>query len=1436
MTSSRKYLYIFISSTFNDMHAERNYLVRRVFPELSEWCEERNIVLREIDLRWGITAADSETKNTVKICLQNIDKCRPFFLCFLGQRRGWVPAPDDIPAETTQLFPGIASRAGKQSVTEMEITHALIDPLHNGQFRDKDGNICPGEKVKRAFFFLRDPDYLTELKRHGHAHLLPLYTNDSFDHSAAGIAAKETADAALAEWRDEIILHSGRPVSHYSAFWNESSRTPEIALSLSLLTGAKQGSPAWNAAFRTWQARWAEACVAVNSDGTISGGELDKANAYSQALTKGRLDAFRCLGIDLADVVLQQLKEAITLEFPENGVSTEEKDVWQLDLDQQEQFVQLNSEGFIPRPEVFEALNNWLDDSKKGTMLLSAAGGLGKTMLLANYSEAIRAQSPRTVYSRFCSASDRSSDPYSLWCSIFSEARLPLPDTFDQLKKKLPELLSRLRTENGVVIIIDGINQMSGGIEMLSWLPTAMPVGFKLLLSMKTDDQTASLIKRCEREQSFASFHLEPFLNKKELINTYLSLYLKALDDDLIAQICSLPGSDNPLFLKVLLYELRAFGAFPQLKAEIERFGDGPVSAFTAMLERLEDDSAFDVIDPAQTVPLLIGLIACARNGLSEAELVHCFKQKFTCSDETAIRGTIRFYLRQIRPYISRRNGRTDFLYEQLKIAACERYNRDLTTFHIVLAQCFLSFADPSSDGSFLAGSERGLTEYAWQLRACDFPAAEKLYCNIPYLNARCSCASPSLLLSEFDFIVGSQAEQLEAIRSVIFRHLQTLSKYPNTLPSILWHSGSNGIREELVNLSREDGSLRCPWIKTETIAQIAAEQKDDSTVFSCKILAELQLYSSAAALASDTDLGFYCAGPGKIGVIDTAAMDLSTAIIHVRPKNILSLNVSASGRLLIAAFEDMSADIIRISGNAQNLLAETVGTIRYYLGNNYYGVFTFEDDQTFWYQPDREHLQSFCLNEDGSVRDGQSIAVCGEATSLQISGGILGCSFWEKSTKSTMIMIWALDDLHRSAQRMFEQNNIMLCGAVDEQFAAASMSSGRNYELQILGKDLQTVAATPLDSPVSSLIQVRSQLLIIPTMHTSNCLYLWDHQNGRLLRAKQIFSYQDVTRIKVNTNSSLMFISNMGAVNFSLQTSGVVSDERILWAVDSLHGMILICSGQGGEIRIHRDEVTAEIKKPGAGEVYRFLDAGASGLLFASDGGGWRFDYADIKRVEPFRSGFHPLASAAGPAGVPFFYTAERSLVNSQNSKSINLQDYLLTNVSLYAFGNVLALTGVTRNQRAVNDRTPHIVQFYRILENGSLMKIGEQYFSIVNELILAICAKDEQRVYLFFQKASGENVSHNPLLVYGSITEILTGDYHTEILDCSPADLSASISERGLFVCSDSIVTFWDSKDFHCLSALSADEKIRRIDNNSRMESIALIGDLSAARITAI
>jgi hypothetical protein len=51
----RQTVSVFISSTFNDMHTVRDYLVKRVFPELRAWCEKRKPKLIDIDLRGCVT-------------------------------------------------------------------------------------------------------------------------------------------------------------------------------------------------------------------------------------------------------------------------------------------------------------------------------------------------------------------------------------------------------------------------------------------------------------------------------------------------------------------------------------------------------------------------------------------------------------------------------------------------------------------------------------------------------------------------------------------------------------------------------------------------------------------------------------------------------------------------------------------------------------------------------------------------------------------------------------------------------------------------------------------------------------------------------------------------------------------------------------------------------------------------------------------------------------------------------------------------------------------------------------------------------------------------------------------------------------------------------------------------------------------------------------
>jgi hypothetical protein len=56
MAQAWKTVKVFISSTFRDMQAERDHLVRFVFPRLREQLLARRIHLVDVDLRWGVTS------------------------------------------------------------------------------------------------------------------------------------------------------------------------------------------------------------------------------------------------------------------------------------------------------------------------------------------------------------------------------------------------------------------------------------------------------------------------------------------------------------------------------------------------------------------------------------------------------------------------------------------------------------------------------------------------------------------------------------------------------------------------------------------------------------------------------------------------------------------------------------------------------------------------------------------------------------------------------------------------------------------------------------------------------------------------------------------------------------------------------------------------------------------------------------------------------------------------------------------------------------------------------------------------------------------------------------------------------------------------------------------------------------------------------------
>eukprot|EP01114_Cavostelium_apophysatum_P006997 TRINITY_DN1864_c0_g1_i2.p1 TRINITY_DN1864_c0_g1~~TRINITY_DN1864_c0_g1_i2.p1 ORF type:complete len:1456 (+),score=157.69 TRINITY_DN1864_c0_g1_i2:62-4429(+) len=131
---------VFISSTFRDMHGERDHLTRYVIPELQERCKKLRVHVTPVDLRWGVTEED--TQNALEICLLEIENCRPFFIGLLGSRYGWVPTKY-VFGNDDQRFDWLSSTQSGKSITHLEM---ISGALKN-----------PGEA--KAVFCFRDPSF-----------------------------------------------------------------------------------------------------------------------------------------------------------------------------------------------------------------------------------------------------------------------------------------------------------------------------------------------------------------------------------------------------------------------------------------------------------------------------------------------------------------------------------------------------------------------------------------------------------------------------------------------------------------------------------------------------------------------------------------------------------------------------------------------------------------------------------------------------------------------------------------------------------------------------------------------------------------------------------------------------------------------------------------------------------------------------------------------------------------------------------------------------------------------------------------------------------------------------------------------------------------------------------------------------------------------------
>ena len=1399
---------VFISSTFNDMHSERDYLIKYVFPELAEKLEKRKIRLVDIDLRWGVTAEESRNNHALLKCLENIDECRPFFLCLIGQRRGWVPNDplrlkhfninaNEISPETLLEYPEVIDKQNdsehsrRRSVTEMEIEHALLSPLYR-YVRENKPEPC------NALFFERINPFVGLTESEFTEYHKKIYTNQDVTDWGG---SPENADRAIEDLKDNI---GRKNIIPYTCEWNSNIKTPE-------LSGEKNG-------------------------GIISHGRLLFTDDFKNKI------------IDRLENLILGTKGFDDRQDPV-AVSANRYDS---DLAQQDQFVNSVADDLVGRDDIIDKLNQYVNSDSKQIFLLTAKAGYGKTTLLANF---IRQIKTKKVLYRFCGVSDLTADAYSLWDSLCRQLQLQsdleIPAEPDDLSREMPKILEQFAKRGVSVLVIDAIDQMRKGLEMLECFNKILPDGLKLIISVKENDKNSDALDGYGKKETFHRENLTPLSDENiqfSLMDRFLLHYLKSLDVRQKTELCAKNSSGNPLFLKIVLHELRRFGSFTQLPKEIESYGADPAQAFTKMLERLENDSAYEIMNPKSAVPFLFGLLSHARNGLTENEIIRCFLSEFTEFTENAdneksrklILGTIRFFCRQARPFMARRNGRIDFLYDSFKEASYLRYKDSHKKIHKSLRDCFLKISDPSGDMSFNSDDSdyvRALTELGYHTAQFDYREGLRLYENLAYLHERCSKSSVQVLLSE---IKQFDSEICGSFYNIILRHQSLLSNYPNVLFSVCRTEKSSpvySLTEELISAKRRVD----PWIDTGQIYFIQDGETDSEKSLSSL---SLKLISQSDDYVFNTGCGFSVDGSvfifsetlGRLRVFDTNTFELLPCIIQTRPVRVTSIRISPDRMFLAVAHEDAAIELFKLNYNQDSQLFQTVhiGDITTYKPKRGFSSFGFAHD-FLCYQSDAQTIMAQTLKSPGifEILRSEQPFILDAVISLK-DDIILAVRQGMRS------VIFGYSYENKNAGKIKELDEVFIKYAckISKDFYAVALSDNR---AMILDADGNTAAEKKMENDVKSICAAENKLLILCR---NDELVLWDwikNQSSEIYAKINQEHYLNELAYTDNDNKEIMSVLGGSVAKFEIKaghTEAARSGKQIV-AFDELPELTVAVK-DNDSITVQKNDFCSlplSIDERFRYEInltpemaYLFDDLGHSWFLAQNQ----TYFQPLIYTGQPLRI----LKSCAAADGRVYYIDTLWNFRCLQGDFEYDLSRYHIDIVNLRAFKKYIVIfgtaSGVQATQSAATGHEPltGTLLIFEITRPGFLKFCGERLFSAGYGNLMDIAYHEKtNQLYIIFNTPHSDKKMDLLHVCYGKAEDLILGKgYHKDLnIARKQKAPSTACAADSYLVCYQGNIFAYDAITLEYQSAVAAGRSFDRLQpsRNSPEYALALCGN---------
>lgn len=776
MSALDRTIRVFISSTFRDMHAERDVLNRVVFPELRKRCQQRGAEFIGVDLRWGVTEEEAQGAGALAVCLDEIERCRPFFVCLLGDRFGWVPPPEEVPASIFEaaraseaMPPLIVQSYQRDETVEPAVYRLRRDAGRRMSAEEADtlarfwearglegaGDSITAREILRGVF---EADYppthaLFYLRASGVARdpafpssFVPVFV----ELDEARLQKLDALKARIRDARDRIVVHDY--LARYAGLTIDAALLPDDL------------SPDDRAAL---------------DDGVVTPDEWPRVSAHlRQAIERHGTVALTEMDA-LAERVLDDLWKAIEPELERPATL----DAHQRERAYHDRFVTRHTEFFRGRDAERARVVTYVADTEdREVLVVTAEPGSGKSAFMAECVRTCRALHPEAlIIPHFIGAApDSASLPAtlrSLCETLRREVGLDeaVAEDPDKLRFQLRTFLEQAGTRRPVMLFLDALNQLdaSGRSHELDWLPVSVPPGTRIIVSTLAGDCFDQLIRRVPLDH-VVTIPALPVDERRALATEFLGRRRKKLTPDQLNELLDVekrPDAGLPLYTLVALEELCLFGDHAALRARIESLPPTLPELFAQVLARIEHDHT------RVTVEAVCAWLAVARSGLLESEVLDLLG---TSGSFPRIRWT-RLY-RALEPYLkpieedagARTGGRLDFYHDQLRSAAYRRYlhmaapHADATDrcreSHRHLAEYFRSVAyDPTLPTTWRSDRVRSLGELPFhQTRGEMWEGLDATLSDLDFIAAKCAASLTYDLVRDYDAALAALPEGRE--------------------------------------------------------------------------------------------------------------------------------------------------------------------------------------------------------------------------------------------------------------------------------------------------------------------------------------------------------------------------------------------------------------------------------------------------------------------------------------------------------------------------------------------------------------------------------------------------------------------------------------------------------------------------------------------------